>query len=260
MQICLKIKAFNQKLNFYNKIITLPEEIDKGLEMLGYGTNMEDFDFYDVEDIIEKFKYLCQPDVDVTTDINTRLFYFICYYLSRNGYVIKEFPRILNRPPSNPLDFTYNEIRNKASSLNMQKANGAIPFAARRTIVSSLTFEKDKYIEISGDINSLFEKISTRNANFESMSNDEKLKEIANLIEYMLLENGNYKQLDYEGIAFNYIDDDIIKEYRKQVQCFRHASSTALKDREQFLENQKDFMIDYGITIVKVIFKLVNTF
>lgn len=140
----------------------------------------------------------------------------------------------------------------------MHRQNGQVPFSARRTLIASLTFEKNNSIEINEDIDMLFKRISTRNAKFESMSNDEKLKEIANLIEYMLFDNGNYKKLDYSKISFNYIDDVLIKSYRKQVQCFRHASQKALNDRKIFKEYQKEFMIDYGITIIKVIFKLIN--
>ena len=83
----------------------------------------------------------------------------------------------------------------------------------------------------------MFMEISTRNARFENMTIDEKIKEIANLIENLL-----------------YVDDEIIKKYRKQIQCFRHSSNNALEERKQFSDEEKEFIIDYGITIIKLIY------
>ena len=176
----------------------------------------------------------------------------------KEGYLIKEFPKLLRRPPDNPYEFTYNEIRDRLILLGKQRPNGEVPYAQRRIFVANLTFENELLIGVEEDINNLFIKISTRNASFEAMSIDERLKEIANLIEYMLAENGKFKEIEYNTIAFEYIDNDVIKKFRKQIQCFRHASQDAIAEREKFTDNQKDFLIDYGITIIKIIFKLIN--
>lgn len=100
----------------------------------------------------------------------------------------------------------------------------------------------------------MFMKISTRNARFENMTIDEKIKEIANLIENLLYVDGNYIKLDYSKHCFEYVDDEIIKKYRKQIQCFRHSSNNALEERKQFSDEEKEFIIDYGITIIKLIY------
>ena len=63
------------------------------------------FEIYDVEEAITKFKELCQPDVNFSPE-NKCWFYLITYYLNTLGYEIKEFPRILARPPAEPADFT----------------------------------------------------------------------------------------------------------------------------------------------------------
>lgn len=68
--------------------------------------------------------------------------------------------------------------------------------------------------------------------------------------------NGSYIKLDYSKNCFEYIDDELIKTYRKQIHCFRHASENALDERKQFSKEQKEFIIDYGITIVKLIHSL----
>ena len=35
--------------------------------------------------------------------------------------------------------------------------------------------------------------------------------------------------------------------------CFRHAADDAIAERSTYSEEQKDFFVDYGLTIVKVI-------
>ena len=166
----------------------------------------------------------------------------------------------MSRPPTDPYEFTCKEIRRKLISMGKQRPNGDVPYAARRTFVEKLTFEVLSTIEVEEDIDTLFIKISTRNASFESMTKDEKLKEIANLIEYMLYDKTTkkYKELDYGSIAFNYVDDNTVKTLRNQIQCFRHAKESAIIERESFSDEQKDFLIDYGITIIKTIYKLIK--
>ena len=116
--------------------------------------------------------------------------------------------------------------------------------------------EKSNDVRVENNIDKMFIEISTRNARFENMTIDEKIKEIANLIENLLCADGNFIKLDYSKYCFKYIDDEIIKNYRKQIQCFRHASNNALEERKQFSKWQKEFLIDYGITIIKLIHSL----
>ena len=37
------------------------------------------------------------------------------------------------------------------------------------------------------------------------------------------------------------------------MQCFRHATDSAIAERKRFTEAQKNFLVYYGLTIVKVI-------
>lgn len=85
------------------------------------------------------------------------------------------------------------------------------------------------------------------------MSTDEKLAEIANLIENMLKKNGQFLAPDYSQICFDYINEDTIKNYRKKLQCFRHSSSESISERASFTKEQKIFLIDFGLTVLKVI-------
>ena len=70
----------------------------------------------------------------------------------------------------------------------------------------SLTFiQVENHIELVDAIEKKFKEISNRQASFQNMSIDERLAEIANLIENMLKKNGKFLSLDYSKICFDYI-------------------------------------------------------
>lgn len=216
------------------------------------------FEVYDEEEAITKFRELCQPNVSFSGSKNKCWFYLITYYLYKIGYEIKEFPRVLARPPVDPSDFTYGEIRDRIIAQG-DDDNGTVRYAVRRTFIASFTFElKSSHIDIDDLINQKFIEISNRQASFNKMSIDEKLAEIANLIENVLKRNEKFITLDYSKICFDYISNEIVANYRKKMHCFRHASDKAMAERNSYSEEQKNFFVDYGLTIIKVIHSLLN--
>lgn len=216
------------------------------------------FDVYDVEEAIMKFRELCEPEVSFSGVENTCWFYLITYYLHKVGYEIKEFPRILARPPVEPGDFTYGDIRNRIISQGGD-CNGTVRYATRRAFVADLTFElKSNHIEITDSINQKFVEISNRQSSFNNMSTDEKLAEIANLIENMLKKDGKFLSIDYSLVCFDYINEDTVKEYRHRLQYFRHSSDKSIEERASFSNEQKSFLIDYGLVIIKAIHDLLR--
>ena len=218
--------------------------------------NNYSFEIYDAEEAIIKFRELCQPDVNFSKNENTCWFYLTTYYLHKMGYEIKEFPRALARPPKDHSEFTYGEIRNRIISQGGSD-NGTVRYAIRRAFVADLHFEiKSSYIEISDSINQKFIEISNRQSSFANMSTDEKLAEIANLIENMLKKNGKFLVVDYSSACFDYITEDTVKNYRHKLQCFRHSSEDSIEERSAYTQDQKAFLIDLGLVIVKVIHKI----
>uniref|UniRef100_UPI00359C40FD hypothetical protein n=1 Tax=Lactococcus garvieae TaxID=1363 RepID=UPI00359C40FD len=209
------------------------------------------FEIYDTEEGIEKFRELCQPgNEDSMSNEQTCWFYTILFYLNKQGYYIKEFPRLVERPPHLPFTFIYKDIRNKLIDEGKDD-DGIVRYDARRKLIRNLTFvKKDKYIDLEYDVEAKFKEISNRKATFQEMTTDEKLAEIINLIEHMLKVNGKYVKLDYTKNCFDYINDRIIVKYKDKLQCFRHSSSQSLSERENFSELQKKFMVDYGIVIL----------
>lgn len=215
------------------------------------------FEIYDAEEAITKFRELCQPDVNFSGE-NKCWFYLVTYYLKTFGYEIKEFPRILARPPVDPSDFTYGEIRNRIIAQGRDD-NGTVRYATRRSFIAELTFElKANHIEVGDSINQKFVEISNRQVSFMNMSTDEKIAEIANLIENLLKKDGKFISPDYSKVCCGFISDNVVKDYRKKMQCFRHCSDEAITERKTYSEKQKNFFIDYGLTIVKAIHSLLQ--
>lgn len=215
------------------------------------------FEIYDVEDAITKFRELCQLDLYFSVE-DKCWFYLITYYLNMLGYEIKEFPRILARPPVEPEKFTYDDIRGRIIALGRDD-KGVVRYATRRKFIGEMTFKKnDCSIEVNDSINQKFIEISTRQASFNSMHIDEKIAEIANLIENLLKQDGKYITPEYENVCCGFIDDSIVKSYRNKMQCFRHCTDEAIEERKAYSEVQKNFLVDYGLTIVKAIHQLVK--
>lgn len=241
---------------FYDSI----KNVNKTYNIFSGYEEIEDYEFkvYDDEEAITKFRELCQPEESFSGSEKKCWFYLITYYLYKMGYEVKEFPRVLARPPVDPSDFTYGEIRNRIIAQG-DDDNGTVRYAIRRKFVASLTFElKSNHIDIDNMINQKFIEISNRQASFNNMSTDEKLAEIANLIENLLKKNGKFITPDYPKVCFDYISNDMVTSYRKKMHCFRHATDEAMTERNSYSEEQKNFFVDYGLIIIKAIHSLLK--
>lgn len=196
---------------FYDFIKNINNTYNPITDEMGKNDNYE-FYVYDSEEAISYFKELCMPRSNDFSNQEKCWFYLITFYLYSNGYEIKEFPRILARPPVEPTEFTYEEIRNKLIPL-VEHDNGTVRFATRRKYVSEFTFEiKYINIRINDTINKKFIEISTRQASFDSMSTDEKLAEIINLIGNMKKKAENMQNWIIKKFAANLLQMTKLKK------------------------------------------------
>lgn len=216
------------------------------------------FEVFDTEEAIEKFKILCMSENENYDKEAQCWFYLILYYLYKHGYVLEQFPKLVERPPEDTYDFVNREIRTRLIA-DGKESNGTEGYAIRRTFVGSFTFkQKNQYIDFGKELEAKFRRISTRDAEFQAMSRDEKLAEIVNLIENLLKKDDKYLKLNYSEICEEFLNDDIIKKYKKILQCFRHSAEHSIEERSTFTDDKKDFFIDFGIVIVKTIHKLLE--
>lgn len=245
---------------YYYKFYDLIHDVNYTYNIFTGKEETFDYEFivFDIEEAIEKLKSLCMPENENHNKEDKCWFYLIMYYLYKQGYMLEEFPRVIARPPMDTYQFVNRDIRNKLI-IDGRDCNGTVRWEERRKFVSGFNFKQEEsYVEINYDIDNKFREISTRQASFEMMSVDERLKEIANLIENMLKKGGKFIELDYSSITFDYINDELIKKYRNQIHCFRHSAEESLKERSQYTDEQKKFFIDFGLTIIKVIYDLTH--
>lgn len=118
--------------------------------------------------------------------------------------------------------------------------------------------ENLNYVALDPILEKRFIDISTRSANFNEMSIDEKIKEINNLIENLMRVNKKYITLDINRHTLGIFDDSHPKNYRSMTHCFRHGSEENLNERKNITEMEKLFLIDYGITLLNVIKRIID--
>ena len=59
------------------------------------------FEVYDDKEAINKFRFLCGPNNASDCKEDKCWFYVVAYYRRCQGYMIREFPHVLDRPPLN---------------------------------------------------------------------------------------------------------------------------------------------------------------
>lgn len=199
---------------------------------------------------------MCEPNIPLN-ELDS-WFHLLSFYLYKNGYMIREFPKLVDRPPVNSTVFTNQQIREHLITQG-KSYNGNVRYANRRSFASKLVFQKkSSYINIDESIDNKFIAISNRQFSFRNMSLNEKLMEIANLIESLLMRDNKFMSFDYSNSFLGYISEDLIKKYRRNLNCFRHSSEISIKEKESYSDEQKKFLVDYGLTIVKVIHSQLN--
>ncbi len=161
----------------------------------------------DANNAITIFKELSIPP-DNRTDEENINFILICYFLFKNNYYLEEFPNLLKNPTS-LYDFSYNKVRNYLIA-NSQDDNGTVQWSTRRKFIHGLEFKTTDAYYINNTMNETFKKVSTRSAEFMQMSDGEKLKEIANVLEFKLKVNGNFISIDSDKYL-GFIWCDIVK-------------------------------------------------
>ena len=119
--------------DYYLKYVQTNEYYYCFRELINKGT--DNYEVYNIKHIIEHFKYSCQPEND-TTDRYDAWFYLTLFYMYKNGYVIEEFPDLVEQPPMERFSFVNTKIREKIG----ENAQGIVPYAERRKLIDNLTF------------------------------------------------------------------------------------------------------------------------
>ena len=219
-----------------------------------YNETIIDYTFYDDKVLIlELKKFLKRKITEEITYRDEIRFILISFYLQDSGYYIEQFPEYLERPYRKAAlpELLFNKMDSYLENINIK--NKKELNKEKSKLIDNLTFIRKNY-NISDDIEEIFNNISARNAKFNSMSEDEKLKEICNGIEFLLKEKDKFKEYQYNR-HINIINNEKIMDFRKKLECFRHSSKESIIERGQYDSFEKDLMIRYGIFIIETIKK-----
>lgn len=208
----------------------------------------EQFIYIDRQEVIERFRLICKPP-EAEYENNNNEFLLLCFWLNKNGYVIKEFPNILSRP-SSLFNFAYNDVRKYIQS--ERGSDGTVQWWERRELCDNLSITTNTTLQLlPDDIEDKIRLISTRGAEFDGMTVDEKLQNLNNLIENLLKPNnkGGYLSVNYDDVFFGFVSEEDVKEFRKRTQSFRHATEDTLRERSSITEDEKKLLADLGVFI-----------
>jgi hypothetical protein len=218
------------------------------------GIHDEQFIYADGQEIVDRFRHICKPP-EQEYENNNNEFLLLCFWLNKNGYVIKEFPNLLSRPPI-LFNFAYNDIRKFIQK--DRGTNGSVTWQSRRDLCDELSITTNTTFQLlPDDIVDKIRLISTRGAEFDGMVVDEKLQNLNNLVENLLKpkSKGSYLSINYDDVFFGFISEDDVKRFRKRTQPFRHASEDTLSERASIPESEKKLLADLGVFIAIHLYK-----
>ena len=213
---------------------------------------LESHFYTDDNEVISRFKEMISPnnETNFKNKICNKEFQLIRQYLDNQGYRIAQFPNALHIP--NTLhNFAYKQIRSYIQT--KRNSLGTVTWDERRILINELNFLKDAFVfqKVPDDLQIIIKKISLRDATWEQQTDDEKLRTISEVIENLMkLSNGKFLSVD-ESNFYGLFTEEQLKNFRKQLQVFRHSHKQALEEREsEFDESRKKFLIHLGIVIL----------
>ena len=213
---------------------------------------LENYIYNDENEVISRFKELISPnnETNFKNKIFNKEFQLIRQYLDNQGYRIAQFPNALHTPNSLH-DFAYNQIRSYIQT--KRNSGGTVTWDERRILINELNFLNEAFVfqKVPEDLQTIIKKISLRDATWEQQTDDEKLRTIAEVIENLMkLSNGKFLSVD-ESDFYGLFKEEQLKNFRKQLQVFRHSHKQALEEREtEFDESRKKFLIHFGIVVL----------
>lgn len=205
----------------------------------------------DERDLIEKWKRALYPSNLGNLEVSL-CFGLMSFWLYKNNYFIVEHPEFLERFESNN-NFSNNEIYKKIRNINKETtSNNVITSQTREDYIDSLTIRKREMsiVLIDYDIEALLKKVSTRDEEFNNMGLNEKLYAIRNAYENIGKIDGKFIKVPFEEITNGYITNDLVNRFSKEIHCFRHGDVTMIEKRDSYSDEQKQFFVDFGLTLL----------
>ena len=213
-------------------------------------SDMLEYRLYDEVELEERFRTICQPSQYYSDEENS-WFILIAFYFFTKQICIQQFPTLFIRPRS-LYHFAYDEIRQYA--FDNGYTNGdmtTVRWSIRRQIIKELVFERFVQGVIpTEEVVDLINIIESNDISWQEKSIDAKLAALNNVIEHCLKRESGFIEIpDIDNIR------DFVKcrEFRTNTHCMRHGSQEALRNRTLLSDSEKQFLVDYGVSLVHLI-------
>lgn len=221
-----------------------------------------DYIYKTEEELITQFKEIIKPKYGGTKSLKFSDYTeddFIQYaqillWLKKNDYFIEEFPNVIQ----SQLDlktFGYDKIRARIYEVKGNTEKG-VSWQDRRQLIDSLTFKRRRdfpVFNITGGVKIIIRDISTNKGELHNLPLEEQLALLNNAIEYLLKKETGFESVSSE-IFFGYLNNEDIKQFRKDTHIFRHGSERSLLERKTWSKKRKEFYVRLGIVIVTNIY------
>lgn len=112
----------------------------------------------------------------------------------------------------------------------------------------------DTFFEVEEDLNTTINKIANSRGGLEDQTIDDQLATLNNCIEYLLKEEGKFKDVP-ESVFYVFLNNKDVMKYRKDTHIFRHASTETLDEKMRWSNDKKQFYIRLGIIMITAIYK-----
>ena len=216
-------------------------------------TRLQSIEYIDDKQIINEWKSCLYPsNKSFVSDIEFEKakYYLLSYYLWSEGFFVKEFPSELESSLGLE-NFANRVLYDATATMYGRDSNGNVKWKHRRALIDSLSIiKKEIIITIEEKVDELIQNISTRSAKFEHMAIDEKLENIRNAYDHLIKLIGGFDKIDYPKLFISFIEESNLKNYSKRLHAFRHGDSTSLAERADYTDQEKKYMIEFGIIVL----------
>lgn len=236
---------------YYERFCTRIQRVDDEESVVfGLEPSILEYKLYDEVELEDKFRSICQPPDNYTSEDDS-WFILISFYFFHHNIYIRQFPKLFERPKS-LLDFAYTDIRQYAFDNGYTNGDmSEVKWAIRRQIIRELVFERSTQGVIPTDeVVHLINIIESNDSLWQEMSINAKLAALNNVIEHCLKRDNGFIEIpDIDNIR------DFVKcrEFRSNTHCMRHGSQDALHNRTILSHSEKQFLVDYGVSLVHLI-------
>lgn len=203
------------------------------------------------EVLISRFRELLDPDNSENGKVYEEEFNAVCELLAKNNYEVEG---------RNPNSFDYNRFANNdiktKTRTNYGDSCGKVTWASRRKYIQDdlhISKKSSPNIEFSDELAKHIDEILINGNEFKNKSLDEKLRDIKDCFGNLVNANGGWKGFDWS--MYSPLEENSLSPFIKSLHSFRHAENKSVQKRKSYSDEDKEYMIDLAITLLKRFYK-----